>query len=435
MGDGASKPIDSYGGIGRRPRDTYSYWEGGGGRPLQASPGLGLSSYHDPYLMTQAAQTSYSDVGPVYDSYRRPHDTLAAYDHLYGSSSYGSHSFSSPMRGSAEVSSFDSSYWADPVRSPLSASTLSAADWQGSLAGMGTRRDATPLRSAGDIGRLDGYPGVTAASYTSYSPQSTSDWAGRSPNPLAGPSSAVGTHPQDTLLVWDWDDTLMCSSAINSSQVSQHQASQLDLLLEQVLSASLRLGETIIVTNADELWVSTSARQFTPHTSPLLNQIRVVSARRKFEYSFPGDPFAWKREAFREVLANRRNGLYGLNLVVLGDSPAEMEAAQTSTMGMSNALVKTVKFKDIPSVEDLLDQLRIIVQDLPSICSDDKSCSRNLAQFMRYGGGGRYASSIPQASLTGPLSNSFIPQASLSVPGPSYLGLNRSVLSPMAAQA
>jgi len=195
----------------------------------------------------------------------------------------------------------------------------------------------------------------------------------------------------ETIIIFDWDDTLMCSSAINANQLFPHQAAQLEAVLEQVLSASMLLGETCIVTNADELWVLESTRRFCPRVLPLLSQISVISARRKYERSCPGDVFAWKRETFREVLAARKGapqvaGSIGssLNLIVLGDSPAEMEAAQTSTIGaMYPLMIKQVKFKEIPTVDELVEQLQIVAQELGSIVMDDRSSCRNLVARMR----------------------------------------------------
>jgi len=213
--------------------------------------------------------------------------------------------------------------------------------------------------------------------------------------------AVVSRNGDAAIIIWDWDDTLMCSSAINSNQLQLHQTQQLELLLEQVLTYSMRLGETAIVTNADELWVLESTRRFAPRVLPLLSQISVVSARRKYERSCPGDVFAWKRETFREVLAQRKigcvNGATSLNLVVLGDSPAEMEAAQTATVGLMIPMtIKTVKFKESPSADEILEQLRIVIQELSTIVADDKSGCRNLVQWMRP----QFAAAAPQAALT-----------------------------------
>merc|ERR1711957_573877 len=142
----------------------------------------------------------------------------------------------------------------------------------------------------------------------------------------------------------------MCSSAINNQQLYAHQAQQLEHVLEQLLSLSLKFGETLIVTNADHLWVTESTRQFAPRVATFLSRIPIISARVKYEGIFPNDVFAWKRETFREIIgvriARSRPGAL-LNLVVLGDSPSEMEAAHSSTSGVVSA-VKTVKFKESP---------------------------------------------------------------------------------------
>merc|ERR1712187_671333 len=89
--------------------------------------------------------------------------------------------------------------------------------------------------------------------------------------------------------------------------------------------------------------------------------------------------------AFKDILAQRRRGLHcnagNVNLVVLGDSPAEIEAAQKAAKVLSSAsLVKTVKFKEAPSVSELLGQLRRVVQELRRIVEDRHNVNRGLVQ-------------------------------------------------------
>jgi hypothetical protein len=177
----------------------------------------------------------------------------------------------------------------------------------------------------------------------------------------------------------------MCSTAINSGKPV---SPQLEICIEEALTLSMQLGETMIVTNADDMWVFESGRRFCPRVRPLLHKMAVHSARRKYEAKFPGDVFAWKRECFREILSQRGNNGQGLNLVALGDSPAEMEAAQTCTYGLPihPVLVKTVKFKETPTSEELCDQLRQCMHDLRNIVEDEKDSSRNLAMWVRNSG-------------------------------------------------
>jgi len=188
----------------------------------------------------------------------------------------------------------------------------------------------------------------------------------------------------DTVIIFDWDDTLLCSSAINAQQWRQDQLEQLESIVESILETAMQLGETMIVTNGNSSWVQDSARRFLPNLSKILSRVKVMSARAVYEQSFPGDPFAWKRQAFKEILARRRQEGYhpdGVNLIVLGDSPAEIQAAKSATKVLNGrSVIKTVKFKEAPSVNELLGQLRRVVQELSTIVQEDRSLSRGLVQ-------------------------------------------------------
>merc|ERR1719195_1100278 len=91
------------------------------------------------------------------------------------------------------------------------------------------------------------------------------------------------------------------------------------------------MGETVIVTSSTVSWVLASARKYMPGLLPILEGLTIVSARSKYEELYPGNPFAWKSLTFQQVLHCRRTGdeeCGGVNLLVLGDSPAEMAVAR-----------------------------------------------------------------------------------------------------------
>merc|ERR1719440_2344661 len=54
-------------------------------------------------------------------------------------------------------------------------------------------------------------------------------------------------RPSDTVIIFDWDDTLLCSSAINMQDWTVPQLAALELAVESVLKASMNLGETLII--------------------------------------------------------------------------------------------------------------------------------------------------------------------------------------------
>eukprot|EP00419_Tripos_fusus_P014973 CAMPEP_0172751272 /NCGR_PEP_ID=MMETSP1074-20121228/151244_1 /TAXON_ID=2916 /ORGANISM="Ceratium fusus, Strain PA161109" /LENGTH=295 /DNA_ID=CAMNT_0013583551 /DNA_START=26 /DNA_END=909 /DNA_ORIENTATION=- len=197
-------------------------------------------------------------------------------------------------------------------------------------------------------------------------------------------SSPVKGPERETLIVFDWDDTLLCSSAINVAQWNLALLKQLERLVEATLQLSMGLGETIIVTNGNVSWVQDSANQFLPGLVPLLNRLHVISARALYEEAYPGDPFSWKRQAFKEVMKTRRMRVQqdnGINLVVLGDSPAEMEAAHSAAKVFAgHSLVKTVKFKEAPTAQQLLGQLQRVCCELGTIVHEGHCSSRELEE-------------------------------------------------------
>jgi len=181
----------------------------------------------------------------------------------------------------------------------------------------------------------------------------------------------------DTLIIFDWDDTLLCSSAINLAQWSLPQLELLERAAEHALLTAMELGETMIVTNGNASWVHDSSHRFLPGLVPLLSRLTVTSARAQYEHAYPGDPFSWKRMAFKQIMKGQRP--CGANLVVLGDSPAEMEAAHSAVRAVeAPSLVKTVKFREQPSAAQLLGQLQRVSEDLAGIVREEACTSREL---------------------------------------------------------
>lgn len=213
-------------------------------------------------------------------------------------------------------------------------------------------------------------------------------------SPLSmSPGSCHRTPSSRTVIIWDWDDTLLCSSALRLSQPSSELLQQLERTVEDILCTSMSLGQTLIVTNGTELWIQESAARFLPGLLPVINNLTTISARTKYERAYPEDPFAWKRETFRDLLNEwAPSGGYSspvgdstptaeMNVVAIGDSWYEIEAARSifgSNYHCRNSL-KTVKFREVPSLQELLGQLRRCTQELSHVVSMDGCTSLGLA--------------------------------------------------------
>lgn len=103
--------------------------------------------------------------------------------------------------------------------------------------------------------------------------------------------SPASRGPVNTVIIFDWDDTLLCSTAITLNQWTGAQLQDLAKAVESALRTAMGLGETWIITNGNGTWVRDSATRFMPQLLPLLSELTVVSARALYETTYPGNPF------------------------------------------------------------------------------------------------------------------------------------------------
>jgi phosphoglycolate phosphatase-like HAD superfamily hydrolase len=174
-----------------------------------------------------------------------------------------------------------------------------------------------------------------------------------------------------TSIIFDWDDTLLCTSYLSTSQQSPGGKTS-DLLLaiaqagRRLLETAQQLGQVFIVTNAMINWVDYSARKWVPELLPVLDGIQVISAREKYEARYPRTIGEWKLQTFLEV--QRRLGSEAVtNFVSVGDSVFELEAATAIGRMFPQAIIKTVKFREEPTPKELLRELELMGSQLYDI--------------------------------------------------------------------
>jgi len=88
----------------------------------------------------------------------------------------------------------------------------------------------------------------------------------------------------ETVIIFDWDDTILCTSFINPTGVfNPHarispavykQLEVLDAVAVKALELSVKYGQTYIITNAGEGWVQFSAQKFMPSCVEILKKIK-----------------------------------------------------------------------------------------------------------------------------------------------------------------
>jgi len=109
-------------------------------------------------------------------------------------------------------------------------------------------------------------------------------------------SQAEYFKPDQTIIIFDWDDTLCPSSWIRANkhhlsffkpapntEYFQRPLRELQREGEALLKFALKLGKVVIVTNAVHPWVETYCRNCLPSLLPFVNSLPIIYARSVYE--------------------------------------------------------------------------------------------------------------------------------------------------------
>jgi len=182
------------------------------------------------------------------------------------------------------------------------------------------------------------------------------------------------TKKNQSIIILDWDDTLLCTSYLITLGIKSMTPTikcilkPLDEAASQLLKKASSSGNTFIITNAEEGWVQHSAQVFLPKTFSVIeeNDITIISARSCYEKIYPEEKQRWKQEAFLSLLGQYEREIV-TNLVCIGDSSVEIDAAYHLGKQFEKALVKTIKFKELPKPEELLKQQKLMLDKFDQI--------------------------------------------------------------------
>lgn len=197
----------------------------------------------------------------------------------------------------------------------------------------------------------------------------------------------------NTLTIFDYDDTFLPSTYLASLglRVDENdplprelteELATLEAQVIKILKTSLRHGVVKIVTNAEEGWIELSGGRFMPKlTSYLLDNpaIKLVSARTQFEVDYPDNPSSWKIAAFSAEVDDCYPGKQDLNVLVLGDSLSERDAAHALSSRMPSSCVKSVKLVERPTISQLLRQITLLQGTFGDLVNHFSSFDVNLA--------------------------------------------------------
>jgi len=191
---------------------------------------------------------------------------------------------------------------------------------------------------------------------------------------------------ESTLIILDWDDTLLPSSwllqeglsiAPDSAQPNEEQRAELGRVASSVietLQRAKRLGRVEIVTAAEKGWVELTCFKFLPQVFPSLEGVKIVSARSTFEHLASQSANLWKCPAFKREVDEffgaastcQPHECLKENIISVGDSMHERTALFEVAQGR-DCWAKSVKLMVRPSLEHIVQQHALLHASLKSL--------------------------------------------------------------------
>jgi len=193
----------------------------------------------------------------------------------------------------------------------------------------------------------------------------------------------------NSIFIFDWDDTLLCSSYLapngdyDENKIIEeddwNKIKKLESRVIKVLKLAINKGRTFIITNAASGWVEYSAKRYYPSLRKILPYVTIISARAEYGKLFPGDTRQWKILTFLQILKEININIV-TNLICLGDSIIEIEAANILALHLKQVYIKTVKFKSNPTIDELINQVKLVIEHFNKIYSSVKNMNVKVIQ-------------------------------------------------------
>ncbi|CAD7930156.1 unnamed protein product [Amoebophrya sp. A25] len=175
-------------------------------------------------------------------------------------------------------------------------------------------------------------------------------------------SVSAATSYNNTVIVFDWDDTFFPTSALERNRLLRipcqklrpQVVAQLNHLAQtciDTLNLAEKYGKVLIITNSAPGWIDTSCQAFMPLLHPKIRSYPIFAKPMNYMLTYKLDVFK------REMLHGRYT-----NLVSVGDGIAERTATLRligTTAGGLPCHCKSVKLKDTPTMGQLVEQLEL----------------------------------------------------------------------------
>lgn len=188
----------------------------------------------------------------------------------------------------------------------------------------------------------------------------------------------------NSIIIFDWDDTLMCTSFLTPHGVFEedvelsdddHESiAKLEFCVLRLLTMCIdSMADIYIITNSQEGWIEYSTERFLPSIKKLLPKIKIISARAQYEKVFPNDSKRWKIEAYLSIRSRYQD--VSTNLINMGDSLYDLEAGSFLAKQFKECYLKSVKFRECPTILEMIKQLNLIISQFNLVFKTVKNLS------------------------------------------------------------
>jgi len=224
------------------------------------------------------------------------------------------------------------------------------------------------------------------------------------PSGASSNSQADYANIDQTIIIFDWDDTLCPSTWLRknaecgpSGRPKDEKKSKAELrMLEQqvvpLLQLAGSLGKVIVVTNAKRPWVDSSCRSFIPQAKVAMKNIPVMYALELVQGSDCEERGCFltltKARAMKAAVSDfysRYTNQSWKNIISIGDALFEHDAIRQVVRDRppeeaeKKCRTKTVKLLEGPTIAGIVVQLSIIESWLPKIVQLDQDIDIDLS--------------------------------------------------------
>ena len=188
-------------------------------------------------------------------------------------------------------------------------------------------------------------------------------------------SSRVLTRSKKgTIFLFDWDDTLMCTSFISlkSLPLSEEEEKIVCNLGKKVscfLQKCSEYGKIIIMTNSSKEWMKETGINFLKLDGSIFRNITIISTRDIFSNK-KIDKKRWKEIAFQKLLLKLGDEVE--NIICASDSDRDIELFKKKSKNQKGINIATIKFKAKPSPLVMIKEIDYLNKNIYRIIGANK---------------------------------------------------------------